>query len=128
MRIGRLIYGRVINQTITTALELSWTDSNGNAVTLIEGDRINITDVVISTAITAKDVILFQDHDGSNDLDAGEHLLGPIEFSDQGTYGQGFGLDLRCQRINAALTNGIFLVADTTGTVSATIIAHLTTT
>jgi len=123
--IGRTIYARVVNQTVTTPLELTWVDQNGNAVTLAQKDRINIVDLIVSNAATAKDVILFQDHDGDNVLDTGEEIIPPIEFSGQGTFGMGFGLDVPLRRINATGTNGLHIVASATGTISVLVVAHI---
>ena len=122
---GRAIYGRIINATITTATEVTWEDKNGNSVTLQVGDRINLIDIVISTAATAKDVILFQDHDGDDALHSGEEIVPRIEFAGQGTFGIGLGADLSLRKINATGSNGLFAIASTTGTVSVLLSATL---
>lgn len=123
---GQVIYGRVINQTVTTPLEITWETKSGATRTLAENDVINIIDVFVSTAATAKDVILFQDNDGDNALDSGEEIIPPIEFAGQGNFSHVFGADVTLQPINAAGTNNLHIVASTTGTVSAFITAVIT--
>lgn len=123
---GRSVYARVVNQTVTTALELVWKSQNGDTVVLKEGNRIHLVDVMVSTAGTAKDVILFQDNDAGNDLDTGEEIIPPLEFPGQGTIGMPFGMDVSMQPINAGLTNNLHIIASTTGTVSALITARIT--
>lgn len=123
---GQTIYARVVNQTVTSALDLTWTTKAGATRTLAEGEVVNIIDVFVSTAGTAKDVILFQDNDGNDALTSGEEIMPPIEFSGQGNFAMPFGADITLQPVNAAGTNTLHLVASASGTVSALLTAVIT--
>lgn len=116
--IGETIYSRGVNQTITTAAELTYTDKAGDARTIAEGEILNIVDVFVSTAGTAKDIIVFQDANNDDTLDSGEELIPPIELSGQGVVPLTFGLDVTAAPMNAAGTNDLFIVSSAGGTVS----------
>ena len=118
--IGRQFIAKARAIAATTATALTLEDINGNTITLSENDRIAITSIIVANVATAKTVTVFQDLDAGNDYDAGDEIV-TFEFAGADTQAVSFPLPYRSERINAAGTNDLMVIASTTGNIDITI-------
>lgn len=118
--IGRQFIAKARAIAATTATRLVFETINGDTITLVEGDRISITGITVSNVATAKTVTVFQDDDDGNDFDAGEEIE-TFEFAGVDTQATTYPLPRRLERINAAGTNDLMVLASTTGNINITV-------
>jgi len=123
---GTFITAKAAAADISTAVDLTWVDMNGLAVVPAATDRIVIYGMSLNnTTANANLVTVFQDNDAGNDLDAGE-ILEQVQFA--------AAIDHRVinyfepvptQKINAAGTNDLHIIASTVNAVGYIIRARI---